>query len=123
MQPSMPRLTRLSEPRPLRSLSASQNARRSAGPLVSELNALLAKQSHYQSLEIDEGSLDILIGELRKGLLAARRTVRRTLRRLVRRIEVNNGGGALGHTLPRLPCLMVPQRGFEQLDCQLPLRF
>ena len=84
--------------------------------LKSEIAALAAKQRYYQSLRIDDETLDILIDELRKGLLADRHTVRETIRRVVTKVEIKNDGGTLYLTLPRQSCLLVPPREFESLS-------
>jgi hypothetical protein len=56
--------------------------------LNSDIDALAGNQSYYRSLQIDDETLDILIRELRKGLLADRHTVRDTLRRVVTKVEI-----------------------------------
>ena len=78
--------------------------------------ALRAKRSYYQSIQIADETLDVLIQELRRGLLADGSTVRDTLRRVVTKVKIENDGGALHLTLPRQSCLFVPPISYTCME-------
>ncbi len=68
--------------------------------LLSEVGGRKAQRRYCRSQHIDDETLEILIRELRKGLLANRCTVRDTLRQVATKVEVTNNGGTLHFTLP-----------------------
>ena len=84
--------------------------------LLAEVAALEAKRSYYQSIQIDDATLAILVGELRRGLLGDPATVRETLGRVVKKVVLKNDGGTLHITLPRQSFLGVPPRELESLS-------
>ena len=84
--------------------------------LLAEVAALEAKRSYYQSIQIDDATLDILVGELRRGLLGDPAPVRETLGRVVKKVVLKNDGGTLHITLPRQSFPGVPPREFESLS-------
>jgi hypothetical protein len=59
---------------------------------VAERSAPEAERGYYHSLQIDDAMLDILLNELRKGVLADPATERVTLGRVVKRVEVKTMG-------------------------------
>jgi hypothetical protein len=84
--------------------------------VLAELAALEAKRSYYQAIQIDDATLDILVRELRRGLLGDAATVRETLGKVVKKIVLKNDGGTLHITLPRQSFLGVPPREPESLS-------